>query len=128
MNTTKTVDRITAPIVIAACAAGLCNAVIGAGGGILLTLTIGAAAPRLFRDRREILITSQAAMIPGCILSCAQYAAEGMLDTSNFTVFAIPALIGGAIGSILLGKIKPNTLNTMFSILIIWSGIRMVGV
>lgn len=128
MKATKTTDRISVPIVIAACAAGLCNAIIGAGGGILLTLTIGAAAPALFRDRREILITTQAAMIPGCILSCMQYASEGMLDTSNFTVFAIPALIGGTIGSILLGKIRPKTINTMFSILIIWSGIRMVGV
>ena len=127
MKATKTTERISAPIVIAACAAGLCNAIIGAGGGILLTLTIGATPPALFRDRREILITSQAAMIPGCILSCMQYAAEGTLDTSSFAVFAIPALIGGTVGSILLGKIKPNTINTMFSILIIWSGLRMVG-
>lgn len=117
----------SAPILTAACAAGFCNAVIGAGGGILLTLTMSAVAPKIFRDRRRLLITAQAAMIPGCILSCLQYAANGMLDTSGFAVFVLPALLGGAVGSMLLGKTKPDTVSKMFSILVIWSGIRMIG-
>lgn len=117
----------SAPILIAACAAGFCNALIGAGGGILLTLTMSAVAPKMFRDRRRLLITSQAAMIPGCILSCLQYAANGMLDTSGFAVFVLPALLGGAVGSMLLGKTKPDTVSKLFSILIILSGIRMIG-
>ena len=112
-------------VLLFASAAGFCNAILGAGGGILLTLAMGALLSDRFRDRRQLLVTTQAAMIPGCLVSCLIYAKEGMLDTTNFLVFAIPALVGGAIGSLLLNKIRPKTINTVFSALIIWSGFRM---
>ena len=111
---------------IAAVASGFCNAVLGAGGGILLTLALGVFLPKSFGDRRRLLITTQGAMIPGCIVSCLIYSSQGSLDTASFAVFAIPALIGGAIGSLLLDKIRPGTVNTLFSLLVVWSGFRML--
>lgn len=111
---------------IAALASGFCNAVLGAGGGILLTLAMGAFLGERFSDRRRLLITTQGAMIPGCIVSCLIYSSRGMLDTTSFAVFAIPALIGGAVGSLLLDKIKPGAVNTLFSLLVVWSGFRML--
>lgn len=118
-------DRsIIAPL--AAVASGFCNAVLGAGGGILLSLAMGTMLSDRFRDRRQLLITTQGAMIPGCIISCIIYASRGMLDTTSFSVFAIPALIGGAVGSLLLDKLRPRTVNTIFSLLVVWSGFRML--
>ena len=111
---------------IAAAVSGFCNAVLGAGGGILLTLTMGAFLSERFSDRRRLLVTTQGAMIPGCIISCIIYASGGALDTTSFWVFAIPALIGGAVGSLLLDKIRPGTVNTLFSLLVVWSGFRML--
>ena len=115
---------IVVPLV--AVASGFCNAVLGAGGGILLSLAMGALISDRFQDRRQLLITTQGAMIPGCIVSCLIYASRGMLDTTSFSVFAIPALIGGAVGSLLLDKIRPGTVNTLFSLLVVWSGFRMI--
>lgn len=113
-------------IASASVAAGFCNALIGAGGGILLTLVMGAVIGDSFSDRRQLLVTSQAAMIPCCLLSAMIYAMGGGLDTSNFIVFAIPALLGGALGSLLLDKIKPKWIGRIFSVLVIWSGLRMI--
>jgi uncharacterized membrane protein YfcA len=105
---------------------GFCNAAIGAGGGIVLTFILAAFFADAFEDRRAILATTQAAMIPGCFLSALIYYARGGLDLSNFAVFALPALFGGALGSLLLDRIKPGIINTVFSALVIWSGFRMV--
>ena len=113
-------------IALASAGAGFCNALIGAGGGILLTLSMGAVIGERFSDRRQLLVTSQAAMIPCCLLSAVIYTANGTLNTANFAVFALPALLGGAVGSILLDKIKPRLISGIFSSLVIWSGIRML--
>ena len=113
-------------VVFTALFSGFCNAAIGAGGGIALTFALSACLSKRFDDRRAILATSQAAMIPGCLLSALIYASGGGLDLSNFAVFAIPALLGGALGSFLLGRIKPGLINGIFSALVIFSGFRMV--
>lgn len=116
----------TTPIFLVAALSGFCNALLGAGGGILLTLAMGIILPHRFEDRKQLLVTTQAAMIPGCMVSCLIYAADGMLDTTNFAIFAIPAILGGALGSILLNRAKPRWINNIFSALVIWSGFRMV--
>ena len=119
-------EKNVSPIFLVAALSGFCNALLGAGGGILLTLVMGVLLPDRFSDRRQLLVTTQAAMIPGCIVSCLIYAADGMLDTTNFAIFAIPAILGGALGSILLNKAKPRWINNIFSALVIWSGFRMI--
>jgi len=113
-------------LALIACAAGLVNSLIGAGGGILLSLTLPALADEVFPERRDAYINSQAAMIPGCALSCIIYSMRGMLNTVGFSLFAIPAAAGGAIGSLLLSKIKSGTIQIIFAVLVIWSGIRML--
>lgn len=105
---------------------GVCNSLLGAGGGILLSLAMGKLLQSDEFDRRDILSTSQAAMIPGCIASCVIYGVGGQLDTSNFAVFALPALAGGAVGSILMDKIRPKWIGRIFSLFIIFSGARML--
>ena len=105
---------------------GFCNALLGAGGGILLSLAISKLEAEFFSDHRDTLVTSQAAMIPGCIASCVIYGARSMLDTSNFAVFAIPAIAGGAVGSILMNKVKPKWIGRLFALFVIWSGARMI--
>ena len=115
-----------AKISITAALSGLCNAVLGAGGGILLTLALSKVQIGGFSDRRDLLATSQAAMIPCCIASCFIYGARGMLDTANFAVFAIPAALGGIVGSILMNKLSPQWIGKLFAVFVIWSGARMV--
>ncbi len=114
-------------LALSAMAAGLCNALIGAGGGIILSFTLARFFSDKFPDKRNIYVNSQAAMIPGCALSCILYSARGMLNVRGFSVLAIPAVIGGFIGSLILPKIKVTWLKGVFAVLVIWSGIRMMG-
>ena len=72
---------------------GLCNALIGAGGGILLALALSRLGADGLSAKKDIYVNAQAAMIPGCILSCVIYAALGSLDPSGFSVYAIPAAL-----------------------------------
>ena len=105
---------------------GFCNALIGAGGGIVLSYALSRLAHEDFPDKRDVYINSQAAMIPGCMLSCFIYASRGSLDTTGFSIFAIPAAIGGIIGSLLLSKIQSVWIAKLFALLVIWSGMRML--
>ena len=105
---------------------GFCNAVIGAGGGILLSLAILKFARDEIPDRRDVYVNSQAAMIPGCALSCLIYSINGSLNTVGFSIYAIPAALGGVLGSLLLTKIKSVWISRLFAFLVIWSGVRMI--
>ncbi len=133
-SSTKTAKRA---IILATVAtlAGFCNSLLGAGGGIFLSLTMGqfllkdgenGSFSGKMLDRRDVLATSQAAMIPGCALSCLIYAQGGLLDTTNFSVFAIPAVIGGGVGAWLLSRIDAKWIARIFAALVTWSGLRML--
>ncbi len=113
-------------LALTAAAAGLCNSLIGAGGGIVLSLTLSRLFGDKFEDKRNIYVNSQAAMIPGCALSCWLYSLSGRLDLGGFSLLAIPAALGGLIGSLILPKIKAGWIKTAFALLVIWSGIRMM--
>jgi uncharacterized membrane protein YfcA len=117
----------TCAIALISAASGLINSLLGAGGGILLSLTLPALTKESFHDRRDVYVNAQAAMIPGCALSCLIYSMRGMVDTVGFSLLAIPAAAGGALGSILLSKIKCEAIQIIFSLLVIWSGIKMIG-
>ena len=106
--------------------AGIFNALIGAGGGILLTLALSHVCRDTITDRRDVLVNSQAAMIPGCALSCIIYAVGGSFRPEGFAIYAIPAVVGGAIGALLLPRIKSSGIKKLFSAIVIWSGIRMI--
>ena len=106
---------------------GFCNAIIGAGGGIILSFALIKLARDEIPDRRDVYVNSQAAMIPGCALSCLIYSMSSSLDTTGFSIYAIPAAIGGMLGSFLLTKIKSTWISKLFAILVIWSGTRMIA-
>jgi len=113
-------------LALSAVAAGVTNSLIGAGGGIILSFTLGKLISDKFPDKRNIYINSQAAMIPGCALSCMLYASRGMIDVGGFSFLAIPAAIGGFIGSLMLPKIRVGWIKSAFALLVVWSGIRML--
>ncbi len=113
-------------LALIAAAAGLLNALLGAGGGILLSLSISKFFSDKFPQKSDIYVNSQAAMIPGCALSCLMYSYRGLLDIQGFSILAIPAAIGGALGSFLLPKIKSSWIQVLFSAIVIWSGARML--
>ena len=105
---------------------GLCNALLGAGGGILLTLALRGACGEEMPDRRDLLVNSQASMIAGCALSCLIYFWRDGRAPERFSVFALPALLGGALGGVLLSRIRSKWIGRIFAALVIFSGLRML--
>ncbi len=113
-------------LALSAAAAGFCNALIGAGGGVILSFVLLKLFSDSFYDKRNIYVNSQAAMIPGCALSCLLYCIQGKLDVQGFSLLAIPAAIGGMTGALLLPKINAKWIKLAFALLVIWSGVRMM--
>ena len=105
---------------------GTLNSLIGAGGGILLTIAASRLFPDRFKDRRDVYVNSQASMIPGCALSFGIYASEGHFSVISALPLAIAAAFGGVIGSLLLSKINSTVIGKIFALIVIFSGLRMI--
>lgn len=114
---------------ISSLAGGFLNGLLGAAGGIL----IGLVAAKLFSDtegflsdRRDIYANVQIAMICISLVSLCIYSSRGQLTLTTTSWLIIPAILGGALGSIILRKINSATVGRIFAILVIWSGIKMI--
>lgn len=113
-------------ISLSAFGAGICNGLLGAGGGILLVLALSRLSNDKFSDSRDVYVNAQAAMLPVTAVSCLIYGFRGMMNTDSFTVYAIPALLGGITGGVLLSRINSSWIKRLFAILVVWSGVRMM--
>lgn len=109
---------------------GFLNGFLGAAGGIL----IGLVLTRLFKsdgellcDRRDIYANIQIAMICVSLVSLSIYASRGDVDYPSATWLIIPAILGGAVGSLILRRISSSAVGKIFAVLVIWSGLRMIA-
>ena len=126
MNTINGKTKKKALILPISALSGFCNALLGAGGGILLSVALGALYKDEMSDRREILVNSQAAMVPACLVSCLLYAANGSFALSDIAPYALPSAIGGMIGAVILPRVSSGRIGWIFALFVIWSGIRML--
>ncbi len=104
---------------------GFINGLLGAGGGIIVVLAVN----KLFNvgeDKNAAFATALCVMLPVSLLSVAMYSARGSMDMSGFGVFVIPAIVGGALGGFLLGKLRAVFVKRMFAALVVVSGILLV--
>ena len=131
--------------------AGLINGLLGAGGGVIVILVLGAlvrisggesvSRPALGEgyptgDRpgaaqesdigRDIPAASLMAMLPVSVLSAAQYAAAGRLELASFAPLLLPAVIGGVLGGIALDRVRLPLLERLFALILVISGGRML--
>lgn len=126
MNTVNRKTKRKALILPISALSGFCNALLGAGGGILLSVALGALYKDEMSDRREILINSQASMIPACFVSCLLYAANGSFSLADIVPYALPAIVGGVLGAVILPRVSAGRIGWIFALFVIWSGIRML--
>jgi uncharacterized membrane protein YfcA len=126
MNTVNEKTKKNALILPISALSGFCNALLGAGGGILLSVALGALFKNEMNDRREILVNSQAAMVPACFVSCLLYAINGSYSFADIVPYALPSVIGGMIGAMILPRVSSGRIGWIFALFVIWSGIRML--
>ncbi len=122
----------------AAFGAGLLNGLLGAAGGILLVMVLPyLRVPRQLHpsgkpmgtdhERRDILATALAVMLPVSAISAVFYWAGGVRpEPSLLLLLILPAILGGLIGARLLGRISGDLIRKIFAILVIVSGVRLL--
>jgi len=101
---------------------GVINSLFGAGGGIL-------AVP-IFKNcglsQRKAQASSLAVILPLSAVSALIYFMKGWFTFSEGLPFIPFGLLGGFIGTRLITKIPEKILGTVFYLLLIYSGIRML--
>ena len=116
-------------LLISSVLGGVLNGFLGAGGGILIGLVLTKLLKEdgeLLCDRRDIYANVQLAMICVSLVSLSIYSARGGVNLSTADWIILPALAGGAVGSLILRKISSGTIGKIFAVLVVWSGIRMI--
>ena len=106
--------------------AGFVNGFLGAGGGIIVVLGISRLLSGELTQKNDVFATALCVMLPISLLSCFMYALGGSFGTEGFGVFVLPAMAGGVVGGLLLGRLKSTFMRRAFSALIIVSGIILI--
>ncbi|MBR2388603.1 MAG: TSUP family transporter [Clostridia bacterium] len=103
--------------------AGFVNGLLGAGGGIIIVFVLS----KLIKegDSRDIFANALCVMLPLSIVSCTVYVLNGSTSFGGFSIFIIPAILGGLLGGFLLCKINTFFLKKLFAALVAISGVLL---
>jgi uncharacterized membrane protein YfcA len=103
--------------------AGLTSGLFGVGGGIVLVPALIALAgfePKLATG------TSLTAIVPISLAGAVGYATAGEVDWPAAALVAAGALAGAVVGTHLLRRIDPSTLQRLFAVLMVATAVRML--
>lgn len=102
---------------------GFMNGLLGAGGGMI-------AVPVLKKqmELKEAHATSIAIILPMSIASAVSYILNGSVKITDGVPYLWGGFLGAMIGIVLLKKVKPVFIKKLFSLVMLWAGIRMVTV
>ena len=113
-------------LALAGLAAGLANGLLGAGGGIIVTYALVRVLGDKGNATKDVFANVVAAMLPMTAVSAVIYALRGNLDLKQSAPFLLPAVIGGVIGALLLGRVNTVGLKKIFAALVVFSGLRLI--
>ena len=105
---------------------GVMNGFVGTGGGIILYFVLKFINKNKNVNIKDIMATTISAVIPMSIISSVIYMIKGKMIYKELTTYLPAALIGGIIGAFLLEKLKFKFVKKLFSVMIIYAGIRMM--
>ncbi len=101
---------------------GIVNSLFGAGGGII-------AVPILKKSglaQKKAQASCLAVILPLTVISMFLYLKKGYFIFNDGLWFIPFGLVGTVAGILLMGKVSNKLLNILFSILMIYSGIRLI--
>ncbi len=100
---------------------GIINGLLGAGGGMVLVPIL-----KKHIDIKKAHATSVCIIFPICVTSSISYILNGKVTINDTLPYLFWGVIGAIIGTIFLQKINGNLLKKIFSLLMIWAGIRLL--
>ncbi len=113
-------------LILGGLAAGFSNGLLGAGGGVITVFVLSYACADILEDRRDVFSNAIAVMLPISVVSAVFYATSGKTVLQGFSLFIIPAVLGGIFGGFLLRKTNPYLLKKIFAAIVIISGVMMI--
>ena len=113
-------------LMLAGVTVGVTNGLLGAGGGIIAVWALRAALKDAIEDERDVLANALCITLPISALSCLSYALHGSLKINGIGLYVIPAILGGALGGVLLGRIKATSAGRLFATLVVVSGVLLI--
>ena len=113
-------------LVLAGLLVGLTNGLLGAGGGIIAVLALRQSLGDLITDERDVFANALCVTLPISAVSCLSYALHGNLKINGIGLYVLPAILGGVLGGILLGRLKADSVRKLFSVLVVVSGVLLI--
>ena len=103
--------------------AGVLNGFLGTGGGMVLSVGLRALAPG---EDRESLATATASVMFLSLLSTILYLIDGRIGSADILPVIFPALLGGALGALMLGKLRHEVIELLLGGMLLYSGLALL--
>lgn len=109
-------------LVLFASAAGFINGFLGGGGGVVVVALLLSV---LKLHQKNAQATALVIILPLTVVSAAVYLIKGSVDWTPTLWATLGVVAGGAMGALLLSKIKGNVAKIIFAAVLIAGGIKM---
>ena len=116
----------TLPVSLLGLVAGFLNGLLGAGGGIPLVMGLSRLFSKKVANGRRFFTTALTVMLPLSLYSIHRYVQKAPLSNDLWKVMLLPALLGGAAGAWLLGKLSTKVIGRIFATVVALSGILLL--
>lgn len=117
----KTTKNIT--LITCGCATGFICGFLGGGGGMVLIPILTSV---LKLSEKQSHATAIAIILPLTIISAVVYVINGVGGEQWLSPVTIGVILGGIAGAFLLSKLSAKWISTIFYIIMIIAGVRML--
>ena len=101
---------------------GVVNMLLGAGGGMMTVPFY----KKIGLNQKLAQINAVVTILPISVISAFIYLYNGNVKISEAYIYLFPGIIGSIIGTFLIKKISNNVLSIVFSLFMIWAGMRLL--
>ena len=101
---------------------GAVSGFFGGGGGMLAVPLLQCSGLDVKRAHASALMV----MLPVCMVSACVYIINGYFDFKSLACAVIGVCLGGALGAVLLDKIKGSALSLIFALIMIAAGVKCI--
>jgi len=122
----RTSGPILARVALGGALAGLCNGLLGAGGGIVAVLFLASLTGGDAESRRSVYVNALCVMLPLSALTLFRYVSAGAASVEIEPWTVLGAIVGGILGGVLLDRISGKVADRVFALMTAVSGILMI--